>query len=99
MSRIIGLLFVSLALTALACGGDGGGVSVSGGGPVKVATSISVLGDMVRQVGGDRVTVISLIPPGADAHTFQPAPRDVKKLGNVRAVFINGAHLEENLEG
>jgi manganese/iron transport system substrate-binding protein len=101
MARFPGLLVGLLTLLTAACGGKDAdsSASVSGAGPVKVATSISVLGDMVRQVGGDRVMVISLIPPGADAHTFQPAPKDVKKLGDVRAVFINGAHLEESLEG
>lgn len=69
-----------------------------GTGPVRVATSISVFADMVQQVGGERVTVLALVPPGADAHTFQPAPRDVKRLQGVRAVFLNGARLEEGLE-
>jgi manganese/iron transport system substrate-binding protein len=101
MIRSFGMLIASLLLLAAACGGndEGKSATVSGAGPVRVATSISVLADMVRQVGGDRVTVISLIPPGADAHTFQPAPKDVKKLGDVRAVFVNGAHLEESLDG
>lgn len=86
-----------VAVLLVACKGAGEAATETGSGPVRVATSISVFADMVRQVGGDRVTVISLIPPGADAHTFQPAPRDVKKLGDVRAVFINGYHLEERL--
>lgn len=90
-----------LALLFLAaCGGDDErGATETGSGPVRVATSISVFSDMVRQVGGDRVTVLSLIPPGADAHTYQPGPQDVRRLGDVRAIFINGAGLEESLMG
>jgi manganese/iron transport system substrate-binding protein len=92
-------LVIAVALVLAACGGDAKGVVESGRGPVRVAASTSVFADMVRQVGGDRVTVLTLIPPGADAHTFQPAPRDVQKLGGVRAAFINGHGLEEALMG
>ena len=91
-------LILSVLILLVACGDDTkSGVTETGSGPVRVATSISVFADMVRQVGGERVTVVTLIPPGADAHTFQPGPKDVKKLGDVRAVFINGRHLEESL--
>jgi zinc/manganese transport system substrate-binding protein/manganese/iron transport system substrate-binding protein len=100
LCRLLLLLLFPFLIVATACGGgETKGATETGGGPVRVATSLSVFADMIRQVGGDRVTVISLIPPGADAHTFQPGPKDVKKLGDVRAVFINGAGLEESLEG
>jgi ABC-type Zn uptake system ZnuABC Zn-binding protein ZnuA len=96
----LALLFLPLLLLLAACGDDDKNTATeSGSGPVHVATSISVFADMIRQVGGDRLTVLSLIPPGADAHTFQPGPQDVKKLGDARAIFINGADLEESLMG
>jgi ABC-type Zn uptake system ZnuABC Zn-binding protein ZnuA len=99
MRRVLCLLLLSFSALAAACADDEQGVAETGSGPVRVATSMSVFADMIRQVGGDRVTVISLIPPGADAHTFQPGPKDVKKLADVRAVFVNGAGLEESLAG
>ena len=97
--RSVTWLALLAAVVTVACGGEDKSPTVTGTGPVRVAASISVFGDMVRQVGGDRVTVISVIPAGADVHTFQPAPKDVKKLGDVRAVFLNGHHLEESLMG
>lgn len=99
--RILSVVTIPiLLLTVAACGGnDSESAMETGSDPVRVATSISVFSDMVRQVGGDRVTVLSMIPPGADAHTFQPGPQDVRKLGDMRAVFINGAGLEEGLMG
>ena len=99
MNVRLALAFVlSVLILLVACGDDKkSGVMETGSGPVRVATSISVFADLVRQVGGERVTVVTMIPPGADAHTFQPGPKDVKKLGDVRAVFINGMHLEESL--
>src|SRR5215208_5417712 len=97
---LVSLTLSVLALTAAACGDDGTkGAGTTGTGPVRVATSISVFADMLRQVGGDRVTIISLVPPGADAHTYQPGPKDVKQLADVRAVFLNGAGLEQSLGG
>ncbi len=99
MQRSFIISLVAAVLLLAACGDDKGGVSETGSGPVRVATSMSVFADMVRQVGGERVTVLSLIPPGADAHTFQPGPKDVRKLGDVRAIFLNGSGLEESLMG
>jgi ABC-type Zn uptake system ZnuABC Zn-binding protein ZnuA len=100
LRRLWLVLLPLVLLAAVACGdNETNGATQSGDGPVHVATSISVFSDMIRQVGGDRVSVLSLIPPGADAHTYQPGPQDVKKLGDVRAVFINGADLEESLMG
>lgn len=100
LRRLWPLLLPLALLAAMSCGDDGaGGATETGDGPVRVATSISIFSDMIRQVGGDRVSVLSLIPPGADAHTYQPGPQDVKKLGDVRAIFINGADLEESLMG
>lgn len=88
------------ALALVACGrGDDSSALESGGGPVRVATTLSVFADFVRQVGGERVTAVTLVPAGADPHTYQPAPRDVQRLTTVRAVFVNGAGLEEVLQG
>lgn len=95
--RTAGLLVSVLAVALLAaCGGEGGTVAL-GNGPVRVATSISVFADLVRQVGGERVTVVALIPAGASAETYQPTPRDLHRLTGVRAVFINGHQLEQAL--
>lgn len=97
---VLALLLLPLLLLLTACGDDDKSAATeTGSGPVHVATSISIFADMIRQVGGDRLTVLSLIPPGADAHTFQPGPKDVKQLEDVRAIFINGAGLEESLMG
>ena len=61
---------------------------------VKVVASISILGDLVKNVGGDRVDVVALIGPNSDAHVFSPTPSDAKTLGAAKAVFINGMGLE-----
>lgn len=58
-----------------------------------VATT-SVIGEFVRAVGGNRVTVQEMVPAGGDAHTFAPSPQSVRTLAGSQALFANGAGLE-----
>jgi zinc/manganese transport system substrate-binding protein len=62
--------------------------------PVKAVASFSILGDLVRQVGGDRVTVEVLVGPGSDAHVFQPTPSQARLVGQAQVVFSNGLGFE-----
>lgn len=61
---------------------------------VNVVASFSILGDFVRNVGGDRVNVTTLVGPGGDVHVYTPAPEDAKRIANARLVVINGLGLE-----
>jgi zinc/manganese transport system substrate-binding protein len=61
---------------------------------LKVTASFSVLGDMVKQVGGDRVDVITFVGPNGDAHVYEPTPGDIKALAASKILFINGLGLE-----
>jgi zinc/manganese transport system substrate-binding protein len=61
---------------------------------LKVVTSFSVLGDMVRQIGGDHVDVATLVGPDQDAHTYQPTPADAKSLAAARVLVVNGLGFE-----
>src|ERR1041384_3803144 len=61
---------------------------------LKVVASISIIGDLVKSVGGDRLDITTLIGPNSDAHVFSPTPSDAKTLGAAKAVFINGMGLE-----
>lgn len=61
---------------------------------LKAVASISIIGDLVKSIGGDRVDVTTLIGPNSDAHVFSPTPSDAKTLGAAKAVFVNGMGLE-----
>lgn len=61
---------------------------------VKVLASFSILGDLVREVGGDRVEVSTLVGPNTDMHGFQPTPKHVKAAAGAKLVVINGLGLE-----
>lgn len=62
--------------------------------PLPVVASFSILADMVRRVGGDAVAVVSLVPPDADPHTFQPRPGDLARLKHAAVLVENGLALE-----
>lgn len=62
--------------------------------PLKVVASFSLLGDMVAQVGGEAVTVETLVGPDQDAHTFDPTPDSVKLIANADIIAINGLGFE-----
>ena len=61
---------------------------------IRAVASFSILGDLVRAVGGPQVTVATLVGPDSDAHGFSPSPADARKLAEADIVFVNGLGLE-----
>jgi zinc/manganese transport system substrate-binding protein len=61
---------------------------------LDVVASFSIIGDFVRNVGGDRVSVITLVGPDGDVHVYAPAPADAKKIADAKLVVVNGLGLE-----
>jgi ABC-type Zn uptake system ZnuABC Zn-binding protein ZnuA len=99
---LLAVLAVAAAAGLAACG-SGAGPGTSGStaasqptssSPLSVVAETSFLADIVENVGGDRVTVESLVPIGTDPHTFDPTPRDAAKIAKARAVVINSAGFE-----
>ncbi len=62
---------------------------------LEVATSFSILGDLVAQVGGERVKVRTLVGPDEDAHAFQPRPSDAREIGAAALVVVNGLGFDD----
>jgi zinc/manganese transport system substrate-binding protein len=83
--RRLSLIFVLLVTTFVpACAED----------RLNVVASFSILGDFVRNVGGDRVNVTTLVGPDGDVHVYAPTPVDAKKVAGVKLMIINGLGLE-----
>jgi zinc/manganese transport system substrate-binding protein len=61
---------------------------------LKVIASFSILGDLVRNVGRDRVEVATLVGPNGNAHVYAPSPADAKKLADSKVVIVNGLGFE-----
>jgi zinc/manganese transport system substrate-binding protein len=61
---------------------------------LNVVASFSILGDFIRNVGGDRVNVTTLVGPDGDVHVYTPAPADAQKIAAAKLLIINGFGLE-----
>ncbi|MBA7468707.1 MAG: metal ABC transporter substrate-binding protein [Bradyrhizobium icense] len=79
------LLFVCVALLATAPARSE---------PLKVVATFSILGDLVRNVGGKAVEVTTLVGPDSDAHVYSPTPLDAKKIADARLIVVNGLGFE-----
>ncbi len=82
-----------VVVSAVACGGA---ASPSPDAPpvLLAAASTGIAADWVREVGGERVEVFSLVPAGRDPHTFQPGVRTVTRVADADIVFTIGLGLE-----
>ncbi|MGL5828056.1 MAG: metal ABC transporter solute-binding protein, Zn/Mn family, partial [Angustibacter sp.] len=65
-------------------------------GRLRVVVSTEILADLVRQVGGDRISVKTVIPAGGDPHSFEPSPADAKLVATADVGFTNHLLLEEH---
>lgn len=61
---------------------------------VRAVATTSIVADVVREVGGDRVEVTALMGPGVDPHLYRASEGDVRRMGEADIVFYNGHHLE-----
>ena len=96
MRRLLALaavIAVAVSATAAgACGSSSGGDG--SGGALRVVAAESFLADIAQNVAGDRFTVDTLVPTGADPHAFEPAPKDLAKVAGADLVVVNGGGLE-----
>jgi zinc/manganese transport system substrate-binding protein len=65
---------------------------------LNVVATFSILGDIVAEVGGERVTVTTLVGPDGDAHVFQPAPADAQAVAGADVIVANGLGFEGWME-
>jgi ABC-type Zn uptake system ZnuABC Zn-binding protein ZnuA len=91
-------LLASIGLTLGACGASGA-TSPAVPGTLRVVATTTVFADIVRNVGGDRVSVDSIIPAGAGPEDYEPKPDDVRKLADADLIVSNGVGLDDFLDG
>jgi zinc/manganese transport system substrate-binding protein len=61
---------------------------------LRVVASFSVLGDLIKNVGGDRIELSTLVGPDGDPHVYSPTPADARIVAAARLVIINGLGFE-----
>jgi ABC-type Zn uptake system ZnuABC Zn-binding protein ZnuA len=91
------LVVLALSLIVAACGGtgDGAGGQTPVPGALRVVATTTVLADLVREVGGDLVSVVSLVPKGGEVHTFDPTPTAVQRVAQASLIIANGLGLDD----
>lgn len=97
MKKIFNTIIVTMTLAALfltACGS----APQSGSNAGSVLTSTTFLADIAQNVAGDRLTVSSLLPTGADPHSYQPTPQDAAKIAESKLLIVNGVEYEHFIE-
>src|SRR5512133_2326027 len=96
MKRRIALMFTLFLIVNVLIAGCGVKPTTNSG--VKVAATTTIVGDVVKQVGGERISLTTLLPIGADPHTYEPRPKDVAAIHDAKVVFINGLELEHSMD-
>jgi ABC-type Zn uptake system ZnuABC Zn-binding protein ZnuA len=92
------LAFIGLVAGLVACQGPGSSSASPASGGLKVVTTTTVFADIVRNVGGDRVAVSSIIPAGVGPEDYEPKPDDAKLLSDAQLIISNGVGLDDFLD-
>lgn len=83
------LAVIVVAVASAGCGATGNDTA-----GLRVVASVGFLADMAREVGGERVDVTTLVPPGAELHAFEPGPAELRQVAESDLVVLNGGGLE-----
>jgi ABC-type Zn uptake system ZnuABC Zn-binding protein ZnuA/ABC-type Mn2+/Zn2+ transport system permease subunit len=83
----------AVALLVAGCGSSG-----PGNGQLRVVATTTQIGDFVREVGGDAVSVDQILQPNTDPHEYEPRPSDVAGAAEAKLVFASGDGLDEWIE-
>jgi zinc/manganese transport system substrate-binding protein len=94
---VLVLLALAVVLAASGCG-DSEAQDGSGGGGAAVVATTTIAGDLAASVGGERVEVETLVPPGADPHGHEPRPSDAVAIAEAELVVKSGGDLDEWLD-
>jgi len=72
-------------------------VHLAAGEKLRVVADTTLIGDVVTQIGGDAIQLTVLLDPGADPHSYQATPEDLRAIDDAHLIFVNGLGLEESL--
>ena len=91
---IKGIIVIAVAISIFGCKK----AEKAADGKLQIVTTTTMITDLIKNIGGDKVTVQGLMGSGVDPHLYKASEGDVSKLFNADVVFYNGLHLEGKLE-
>lgn len=89
--RVTALMLLSVMFTVIGCDRSSGQNAT---GKPRVVATTTMIGDLVKRIGGDKIDVVVLMPAGVDPHSFKPSTADMGEVARAKLVFYNGLHLE-----
>ena len=96
INTVLGLCLIALLLTGIGCD-EKKQPDAATTGKLTVVTTIGMITDIVRNVGGAHIEVTGLIGPGVDPHLYKATAGDVARLTSAKLIFYNGLHLESKM--
>jgi manganese/zinc/iron transport system substrate-binding protein len=97
MKRVLVLILLTSFLLAACKTSPGESAGPIGDRTIRVVTTTGMIADVVKNVGGDRVSVEALMGPGVDPHLYKASEGDVIRLQEADVIFYNGLHLEAQM--
>jgi zinc transport system substrate-binding protein len=97
VARFVVIVAATVAVLA-ACGSDADNVGPNGQAPLRVAAALYPIEEIVARVGGDRVEVIGLTPPGGDSHDVELSAKTLDDLADADFVFYLGDDFQPSVE-
>ncbi|AQR76154.1 zinc ABC transporter substrate-binding protein [Paenibacillus larvae] len=91
---LLGAAFLAIFLIAAGCSKQTESGSSKTEGKIQITTTIGMITDIVKEVGGGHVEVSGLMKSGVDPHLYKASQGDIKKLDQADIIFYNGLHLE-----
>lgn len=88
------LALIVIAACSKVEGGPGEHKRAEDGGKIEIVTTIGMITDVIREIGGDEVEVKGLMGPGVDPHLYKASQGDIEKLDKAEMIFYGGLHLE-----
>ena len=101
MKKSLSLIFMTCLILSLCACGEA--PAESGGEGLNIVCTVFPAYDFAREIAGEKANVVLLVPPGSEAHSFEPTPQDIIRIENCDLLLCNGGEsevwLEEILEG
>ena len=94
IARIAAILSLTFLLTGCSEAASTTTPALDAQGVIHVVTSFNPVDQIVRTIGGAKVSTSVFVKPGTEPHDFEPSPKDMQKLGEASALFLNGLDME-----
>ena len=94
MKRIFAVIFAGMLLSALCTSCENKRVDTEKAGKLRVITTLFPLYDFTRSIGGDKVDVVLLLPPGMESHSFEPKPDDIVRINKADLFVYTNRFME-----